>query len=191
MSKDKHMDKSRDKHKELKKKSKDDHSKYKEKKKDKSKEKKKDSIKDKNKEKVLGDQHKDKSKKTKDEKQKRKKMKKAVRTRAAKAGLFFPVGRIHRLLKEEVPRKTRVGATAAIYIAAVMEYVIAEVLELAGKDAISKKKTRITPRNLCLAIKNDQELSHLIRATISEGGVVPNEFVQKNAQQTQQRRRDN
>lgn len=103
----------------------------------------------------------------------KKKMKNAARTRSARAGLFFPVGRIHRMLKAEVPRNTRVGATAAIYIAAVMEYVIAEVLELAGNNARNNKKCRITPRNIALSVKQDHELSQLITATISQGGVVP------------------
>lgn len=143
-------------------------------------------VKDKNKEKKEKDKSKEKLDKNKKEKGKdgktkknktgdvKKKMKTSARTRSAKAGLFFPVGRIHRQLKEEVPRHTRVGATAAIYIAAVMEYVIAEVLELAGNNARNNKKSRITPRNIQLAIKQDNELNRLITATISQGGVVPN-----------------
>nr|AFY23216.1 histone H2A.1 [Hematodinium sp. SG-2012] len=136
---------------------------------------------------------KDKSKESKKEKGKEgkhkktgsdmKKLKGGGRTRSAKAGLFFPVGRIHRCLKERVPRHTRVGATAAIYIAAVMEYVIAEVLELSGNQAKQLKKRRITPRNLLMAIKSDQELDQLIKGTIiSGGGVVPfvHEVLKKN-----------
>lgn len=114
---------------------------------------------------------KDKTKKTHDGQ--KKKSKASARTRSAKAGLFFPVGRVHRQLKEEVPRHTRVGASAAIYMCAVMEYVIAEVLELAGNNAAVNKRCRITPRNIQLAIRQDNELNKLITATISQGGVVP------------------
>lgn len=118
---------------------------------------------------------KEKSKTPKTDKHKRKKMKKSARTRAAKSGLFFPVGRIHRLLKAEVPRKVRVGATSSVYVAAIMEYIISEVLELAAKDAFSKKKQRITPRHLQLAIRKDAELSMFFKSTISQGGVVPHD----------------
>jgi histone H2A len=56
--------------------------------------------------------------------------KKAV-SRSAKAGLQFPVGRIARYLKAG-KYATRVGAGAPVYLAAVLEYLAAEVLELAG-----------------------------------------------------------
>jgi len=110
---------------------------------------------------------------SKEDKDKRKKMKKSARTRSAKAGLYFPVGRFHRQLKEEVPRHTRVGATAAVYIGAVVEYLISEVLELSEKQAHLAGKTRIVPRNIFLAVKRDQDLSKFLKATISEAGVVP------------------
>ena len=44
-------------------------------------------------------------------------------TRSARAGLQFPVGRIHRFLKNSVTAKGRVGATAAVYSAAILERV--------------------------------------------------------------------
>ena len=95
-------------------------------------------------------------------------------TKSAKAGLQFPVGRIARFMKEGKYAE-RVGAGAPVYMAAVMEYLAAEVLELAGNAARDNKKTRIVPRHIQLAIRNDEELNKLLyHVTIASGGVLPN-----------------
>ncbi|EGO03915.1 hypothetical protein SERLA73DRAFT_175602 [Serpula lacrymans var. lacrymans S7.3] len=94
-------------------------------------------------------------------------------SRSTKAGLQFPVSRIHRMLRKSNYTK-RVGSGAPVYLAAVLEYLAAEILELAGNAARDNKKRRINPRHLQLAIRNDEELSKLLGdVIISEGGVVP------------------
>ncbi|XP_001334871.2 uncharacterized protein si:ch73-368j24.13 [Danio rerio] len=97
-----------------------------------------------------------------------------AKTRSSRAGLQFPVGRVHRLLRKGNYAQ-RVGAGAPVYLAAVLEYLTAEILELAGNAARDNKKTRIIPRHLQLAVRNDEELNKLLGGvTIAQGGVLPN-----------------
>jgi len=95
-------------------------------------------------------------------------------SRSAKAGLTLPVGRLGTMMKRGRFAK-RIGGGAPVYMAAVLEYLVAELLELAGNAARDNKKTRIIPRHIQLAVKNDEELNkYLGRATIAAGGVMPN-----------------
>ena len=99
---------------------------------------------------------------------------KKSQTKSSKAGLQFPVGRIGRYLKKG-KFATRVGAGAPVYLAAILEYLTAEILELAGNAARDNKKTRIIPRHIQLAVRNDEELNKLFGGvTIAQGGVLPN-----------------
>merc|ERR1712194_452653 len=93
---------------------------------------------------------------------------------SSKAGLQFPVGRIGRYLRQG-KYASRMGAGAPVYLAAVLEYLCAEILELAGNAARDNKRSRIVPRHITLAVKNDEELNKLLGGvTIASGGVLPN-----------------
>ena len=95
-------------------------------------------------------------------------------SKSVKAGLQFPVGRIGRFLKKG-RYAPRVGGGAPVYLAAVLEYLCAEILELAGNAARDNKKSRIIPRHVQLAVRNDEELNKLLGGvTIASGGVLPN-----------------
>uniref|UniRef100_UPI00358FCDAA histone H2A type 1-like n=1 Tax=Myxine glutinosa TaxID=7769 RepID=UPI00358FCDAA len=97
-----------------------------------------------------------------------------AKTRSSHAGLQFPVGRVHRHLRKGNYAKC-IGAGAPVYLAAVLEYLSAETSELAGNAARDNKKSRIIPRHLQLAIRNDEELHKLLGGvTIAQGGVLPN-----------------
>merc|ERR1711907_38484 len=87
-----------------------------------------------------------------------------------KAGLTFPVGRVGRMLRKGRFSK-RVSAGAAVFLAATLEYLTAETLELASKT-VAKGSKRITSRALTLAIRHDADLGSLLQnVTISRGGV--------------------
>uniref|UniRef100_UPI00358DEE5D late histone H2A.L3-like n=1 Tax=Myxine glutinosa TaxID=7769 RepID=UPI00358DEE5D len=96
-----------------------------------------------------------------------------AKSRSSLAGLQFPVSRVHRHLRKGNYAK-RIGVGAPVYLAAVLEYLCAEILELAGNAARDNKKSRIIPRHLQLAVRNDEEMNKLLcRVTISQEPLKP------------------
>ena len=96
------------------------------------------------------------------------------KSRSARAGLQFPVGRIERHLRKGRYAQ-RMAAGAPVYLAAVLEYLTAEILELAGNAARDNNRVRIIPRHIQLAVRHDDELNKLLGSvTIAEGGVIAN-----------------
>lgn len=94
------------------------------------------------------------------------------KSRARRAGLTFPVGRIHRQLKTGGHAK-RVGSHAPIFLAAVLEYLTAEILEISANNSRDDSRVRIVPRNIMFAIRNDEELHKLLsNVTIANAGVI-------------------
>lgn len=102
-------------------------------------------------------------------------------------GLIFPIDRTRKYLKQymgvPVKKSNRkagilVRKEAAIFTAAVLEYMCAEVLEISGNVAIEKKRQRIKPRDILLAIRDDEEINKLISkdAVFCQSGVVPKQI---------------
>lgn len=92
---------------------------------------------------------------------------------SAKAGLHFPVDRIGDDLRDG-QYAARMGAGAPVYMAAVLEYLTAEVLELAGNAANETSndnniKARISPEHIAEAVRNDEEL----RCMMNKNHVAP------------------
>tara|TARA_B100000787_G_scaffold167589_2_gene154653 strand:- start:1367 stop:1708 length:342 start_codon:yes stop_codon:yes gene_type:complete len=105
-------------------------------------------------------------------------------SRSEKAGLIFPVGRVHRNLK--LGRyASRIGASAPVFLAAVLEYLTDEVIEMAAGKAEENKKKRIVPRHILLAVRTDKDFSKLFgNVTIPNGGVVFTGVTRKQAEST-------
>jgi histone H2A len=100
------------------------------------------------------------------------KSKKEPTSAASRAGLVFPPSRARKLLAN---RTTQMGETASVFLAAVLEYVSAEVLELSGNAASDNKRSTIQARHLQSAVEGDKELSTLaasIGFEVVGGGVV-------------------
>lgn len=110
---------------------------------------------------------------TKDERaQQSQKGKLAPISKSKVAGITFPVTRVENIMME-LSIISRKSESSAVYLAAVLEYVIAEILEVSGNVARDYKKVRITPRHIKLGILNDNDLSELFKGTIMSGGVAP------------------
>lgn len=95
-------------------------------------------------------------------------------SKANKSGLQFSVSRTSKIFYPKVATlNVRKGAGAAVYLAAVLEYLAAEILELSGNAARDNKKVSIKPKHIQQAIRNDEELNKLLQHTVLQGGVLP------------------
>ena len=94
-------------------------------------------------------------------------------SKSRKAELVFPVSRVYRYLRRG-RYANRISSGASVYLTAVLEYLSAEILELAGNAARDNKRMNIIPRHIQLAVRNDDELDELLsHVVIANGGVLP------------------
>eukprot|EP01043_Picozoa_sp_COSAG02_P039813 COSAG02_NODE_3171_length_7231_cov_11.162507_4_plen_195_part_00 len=101
----------------------------------------------------------------------------------ARAGLQFCVGRAAQQLWQQTGAYGEDGPSdnmlrTAVFLAAVNEYCCAELLELAGNCARDHQRPKICPRDVFLAIANDEELARQFNFSSSSivicgGGVMP------------------
>lgn len=112
-------------------------------------------------------------------------------SKSQRAGLTFPVARILRTmrksnlakhihlsnqlssLKSQIFSYNFFSSESAVYSAAVIEYLVAEVLEFAGEGAQIQNRVKIVPRHLMLVATLDRELQEVFKNTIIPGAGVP------------------
>ena len=93
-------------------------------------------------------------------------------TKAVLAGIQFNVGTCYQLLKQQQKHSPESSTTpnnhlkvsrgAPVYLAAVGEYVTAELSELSGCCAFDQKRMKLLWSDVVLAIRNDEELLKLV-----------------------------
>lgn len=97
-------------------------------------------------------------------------------SRQGKAGIIFPPSIAEKFLRNFGYSKVMVTNTAPVFLATVLEYLVAEILLLASKTAVNNKRIRITIRDLQLSVRGDKELSELfdkLNISFLGGGVIP------------------
>lgn len=104
-------------------------------------------------------------------------------SRASEQPATLPSARVKRFFRSESKDQKYVGASkmrltanCCVYLAAVLEYLAAEILELSGNAARDDKKQRITPRHMFLVLANDDEFMKMLqryKISMPGTGVLP------------------
>ena len=87
-----------------------------------------------------------------------------------RAKLTLPVARIEKLVRRHVPNGSHVSSGASVAMTAAVEYMVQELLELAGNVALDKKKCQIKPTMVYDAISADPVLGRLYAGHVIVGG---------------------
>jgi histone H2A len=94
-------------------------------------------------------------------------------SRHVRANIIFPPSLIDKFLRNG---SLSVASLAPVYLAAVLEFITFEILDISVKNCRERKHNRITVRDMELAVRNDIELDTLFRKyniMFLGGGVVP------------------
>jgi histone H2A len=93
-----------------------------------------------------------------------------------KAGILFSPSLVEKFLRQFGYIKIMVNSLAPIYLAAVLEYLTYEILDISNELCKENKKVRINIRDMELAIRTDNELNNLfikLNINLLGGGVIP------------------
>jgi histone H2A len=67
-----------------------------------------------------------------------------------------------------------IGKTSVVQMAGAMEYLCAEILEIAGVCTMERKKVRMMPRDIELAVRGDEDLAAWLKnETFFGAGTAP------------------
>ena len=89
---------------------------------------------------------------------------------AERSGLILAPARCNRMLRAG-RYSDRMGSSAGVFMAGVLQYLCEEILELSGKMCLQHKRLQIKPQHINLALRSDEELSKMFYLSqISEGG---------------------
>ena len=91
---------------------------------------------------------------------------------ASRAELVFAPSRCTRALRRG-RYADRIGGSAGVFMAGVLEYLVAEVLDLADVESKLMRNKSIQPKHINLAFRKDQELGQLMHhATFTTSSVL-------------------
>lgn len=93
-----------------------------------------------------------------------------------KSGIIFPPSIVEKFLRNFGYSKIMVTDSAPVYLAAVLEYLTYEILDLSSNYCKDNKRKRVTVRDLEIVVKNDNELNMMLKkinVSFLGGGVIP------------------
>jgi histone H3/H4 len=98
----------------------------------------------------------------------------ARKTASVKAGLVLSVSRVEKQIRKLGGEKCRVSKSAGVYLASILESLVAEISELSANEARARKCKRLVPRHIMYAIETDAALKGCINGVIANSGIIPN-----------------
>ncbi|XP_020762620.1 histone H2A-Bbd type 1-like [Odocoileus virginianus] len=100
-------------------------------------------------------------------------------SRSTRVELQLPVSRVDRLLREG-QFANRLSSATPMFLTAVLEYLMAKILDLAGKEASANHRMRISPEHVQRALTNNEILRRLFE---------PNAFTRPTAARTPRKKK--